>query len=407
MNCKVAAMMVRHGYKVTEAGIIPEEWEAWTLGAVTLGKPMYGANVAAADFDESLPRYVRITDIRDNGKLHNDDLKSYPNSDAADCRLTTGDLCFARSGATVGKTYLYNSDDGDCVFAGYLIKFVPDPLKVTPRHLFYYTHSQPYYDWVAGNLRQGAQPNINAQEYSSMYLPVPPLPEQRKIADILSTVDQYITETESLTKKTKFLKQGMMQRLLTQGIGHIKFKDTEIGRIPVEWAVYRTDDISRQLKPGKLFDKATVSTEGLVPVLSQGEDDYIGFHDEEPGVVASVDHPVVTFANHTCALRLMKRPFSCIQNIFPKIGIEGISDTTYFYYATLGKVLMTAYKGHHPIFRETLVPVPPICEQRQIAAILSTVDAQIDTYHSKLAALTCLKAGLMQQLLTGKIRVKI
>jgi type I restriction enzyme S subunit len=115
-----------------------------------------------------------------------------------------------------------------------------------------------------------------------------------------------------------------------------------------------------------------------VPVLSQGESGFIGFHDEEPGVMASPDNLVVTFANHTCAMRLMNQPFSCIQNIFPKIGKKGICDTLYFYYAAQGRVNLSDYKGHHPLFRQAYITIPPLPTQRKIAAILSSYDNLIE-----------------------------
>src|SRR4051794_25918848 len=89
----------------------------------------------------------------------------------------------------------------------------------------------------------------------------------------------------------------------------------EAPKLPNGWTYLSTEDASIQLKPGKLFDKKSASIVGRVPILSQGLSGFIGFHDEAPGVTATASEPVVTFANHTCAMRLMASPFSCIQNI--------------------------------------------------------------------------------------------
>ena len=144
--------------------------------------------------------------------------------------------------------------------------------------------------------------------------------------------------------------------------------------IPSGWVWSRSDSLVIQRKPGKLFDTKTVAATGAVPVLNQSENGVLGYHDEEPGVVASAGAPVVTFANHTCAIRLVKHPFSAIQNIFPKVGKQGVCDTVWFYYALLGRVRTNDYKGHHPLFRDALVPVPPLAVQRRIASILSAYD---------------------------------
>ena len=103
-------------------GTVPADWEVVRLGDVC-EPPQYGAAAPAIPFDPSLPRYVRITDITDDGRLRPDDARSAEPSQALGYELQAGDLLFARSGATVGKTYLYESSDGPCVYAGYLIRF--------------------------------------------------------------------------------------------------------------------------------------------------------------------------------------------------------------------------------------------------------------------------------------------
>jgi restriction endonuclease S subunit len=158
-----------------------------------------------------------------------------------------------------------------------------------------------------------------------------------------------------------------------------------------------TEAATLPLKPGKLFDKKTSSDRGAVPVLSQGTADFIGFHDEAPGVRATEAEPVVTFANHTCAMRLMTRPFSCIQNIFPKVGKPGVVDTRYFYYAAHGRVNLTDYKGHHPLFRQTLIPIPPLETQRRIASILGAYDDLIEVNRRRVAVLEEMARGLFEE----------
>ncbi len=122
-------------------------------------------------------------------------------------------------------------------------------------------------------------------------------------------------------------------------------------------------------------------------MLNQSESGVLGYHDEEPGVVASPSAPVVTFANHTCAMRLVRHPFSAIQNIFPKVGQQAVCDTVWFYYALLGRVRTNEYKGHHPLFRDAFVPVPPIVVQRRIASILSAYDELIENNTRRIAIL--------------------
>ena len=157
--------------------------------------------------------------------------------------------------------------------------------------------------------------------------------------------------------------------------------------LPEGWHSLPTAEACIQLKPGKLFNSRTVFESGSIPVLNQSETGFLGYHDEEPGVTASPEAPVVTFANHTCAMRLMKQPFSSIQNIFPKVGKPGVTETVYFYYASLGRVGLSDYKGHHPVFRKAHIPIPPLPIQRRIAGILSAFDDLIENSQRRIKIL--------------------
>lgn len=160
------------------------DWPRRPLNELCLQTGEYGASVPSVERNEALPRYIRITDIDSEGNL-NDDARS-PGGDPDDWekyRLQDGDVLFARSGATVGKTYLYREEDGDCVFAGYLIRFVPDPEKIDPDFLFCFTQTDEYRRWVVNRQNVVAQPNINAKQYGTeLLVPVPPLSVQKEFA---------------------------------------------------------------------------------------------------------------------------------------------------------------------------------------------------------------------------------
>jgi len=208
-------------FKKTEIGEIPVEWNAMKLGDLCSGKPEYGANVSAIDRNDNLPRYVRITDVSDNGHLLRNTWQSINRKAAEPYILKEGDFLFARSGATVGKTYLYRKEDGECAFAGYMIRFRPNPLKLLPEFLFQLAHSDFYYNWVKGMLRAGAQPNINGTEYSGLIIPKPPINEQKEIISILSVIDKEIDNETNHKQYIETLKKSLMQVLLT---GRIRVK---------------------------------------------------------------------------------------------------------------------------------------------------------------------------------------
>ena len=200
--------------EVRGLGVVPACWEVVRLGEVCQ-RPEYGAGASARPFDPALPRYVRITDITDDGRLRAGDARSADPSEVDGYELEPGDLLFARSGATVGKTYLHRQSDGPCVYAGYLIRFQALPDAALPEFLDLWTRSDFYRRWVASMLRAGAQPNINAAEYSSLPVALPPLEEQRVIADALERVDAAITRTHISTDVLGSLKVAAADVLLS------------------------------------------------------------------------------------------------------------------------------------------------------------------------------------------------
>ena len=128
-------------------GDIPESWEVKKLKYVVKDKLKYGANEIAELDDINLPRYIRITDFDANGNLRRDTFKSLPNEVAKNYLLEKGDILFARSGATVGKTFHYKNNEGKTCFAGYLIKATPNKSIILSDYLYFFTKSQYYDTW--------------------------------------------------------------------------------------------------------------------------------------------------------------------------------------------------------------------------------------------------------------------
>ncbi|MFZ4775819.1 MAG: restriction endonuclease subunit S [Terrimicrobiaceae bacterium] len=165
------------------------KWSQANLGEVSLLGPQYGANAPAIERSGKRSRYVRITDISSNGRLLSTGDVEADLTDETEFKLQEGDLLFARSGNTVGKTYCYDPDDGPCVFAGYLIRFRLNQELMHRRFAFYFTQSASYQNWLLTKRRVAGQPNINGKEYASLKVPLPPLSEQRQIVELLDQAD--------------------------------------------------------------------------------------------------------------------------------------------------------------------------------------------------------------------------
>lgn len=158
-------------------------WEVRRLKSLLMRPLQYGANEAAEDNDYSQPRYIRITDIDDNGKLREETFRSMSMEKAKPYLLEKGDLLFARSGATAGKSFLFQEDYPAC-FAGYLIR-VSLAASIAPKYLFYFTQSGKYRQWKEAVFIQATIQNISAEKYGNLPIPLPPLPEQERIVKYL------------------------------------------------------------------------------------------------------------------------------------------------------------------------------------------------------------------------------
>ena len=407
---------------------IPQEWNITRLIEQCIQKPKYGAGESAIEKDLKLPRYIRITDLNDDGSLRNKEWKSIKENAAKDYLLNNNDILFARTGATVGKSYLYTGEDGRCAFAGYLIRFQPDQTKLNSKFLFHYIHSIYYWKYIKSIQTWGVQPNVNAEQYSNLLILLSPIHEQQKIASILSGVDALIESTQKVIEKTKKLKKGLMQKLLTRGIGHTKFKKTEslFGRhkIPEEWdfselGKHCTFFVPMRNKPKK-FD-------GYIPWLRIEDLDGKFVSDTKSGQYVTSDtvkemklriYPIGTILCSCSATigvcAITKRELITNQTfigIFPNCRIN--NEYLYYYLSTQKNNLIKIGSGSTILyisrkkFEEFPVNLPLIQEQQKIASILSGVDAYIQKNQQYKERLEKLKKGLMQKLLTGQIRVKV
>ena len=195
-------------------GEVPEEWEVRRLKHLLKGSLMYGANESAESEDESYPRYIRITDIDEDGNLRPDTFRSLPPTKAEPYILNKGDLLFARSGATAGKTYLFNEDIKAC-FAGYLIKA---SLKETllPEYLNYYSKSGIYDNWKKSIFIQATIPNIGAEKYANLQITLPSIKEQKDIVKHLDLETGKINQVVRNCKNQISLLQERKQIIINE-----------------------------------------------------------------------------------------------------------------------------------------------------------------------------------------------
>ena len=187
-----------------------EVYPTTILKDIVVAKPKYGASYKTIHKVSDV-RYIRITDINEDGTL-NEDIVS---ADGYDNQylLQDGDFLIARSGNTVGKTFLYQSDIGKAIYAGYLIKFVLNPDLINPKYLLFYTKSSIYKRWINSNMRVSAQPNINSEQYLFSPIIVPEMEVQDRI---VKQIESIIKRIHELAKSSKNDERTALRNFETQ-----------------------------------------------------------------------------------------------------------------------------------------------------------------------------------------------
>ncbi len=423
-------METREGYKKTKIGWIPEDWDVKPLGS--LGEFLKGKGIAKKELTEDGISCVRYGEIY---TVHHWILKkfySFISTETASqsTKIFQNDILFAGSGETVeeiGKAVAY-LDDHEAYAGGDTIILRPDNTNSA--------FLSASLDTKASNKqkRKLGQGNSVVHIYPAglkkLLVPLPPLPEQQKIADILSTVDDKISSIENQIQQTKQLKKGLMAKLLTEGIGHTEFKDTKIGRIPKSWGVDKIGNLFR-LCSGKtpLRKKEEYFNRGTIP--------WVKTMDLNGAYIKKTQEQITHFALKECAMVLLpsKTVLIAMYGGFKQIGRTGIltfQATTnqamtallpnenispeYINYYFINfrdkwKNVATSSRKDPNITKNDIdtfyISVPPLPEQKQIASILSTVDDKLDALHNKKSSYSTLKKGLMAKLLTGQMRVKV
>lgn len=181
-------------------GEVPEHWVVNRLRHNIDGPLSYGANEAAESDEPDDPRFIRITDLNEDGTLREDTFKSLPHVVAQPYLLRDGDVLLARSGATVGKSFIYRESMGPACYAGYLIRARLLPSKLISQYFWLCTQSTYYWDFISGSNIQATIQNVSGEKYSNLWLALPPVIEQQRIVEFLEGA---CTRFEALRVKTE------------------------------------------------------------------------------------------------------------------------------------------------------------------------------------------------------------
>jgi len=410
---------VPEGYRMSEVGVIPEDWEVKELGECLLKKPEYGINAAAVPYSDNLPVFIRITDISNDGKFLPAGKTSVNNIDSDKFLLEKDDIVFARTGASTGKTYLYNSNDGELVFAGFLIRVKVNPNKLIALYLKSYTETGTYWNWVKIMSMRSGQPGINGNEYAQLQILLPPLPEQEAIASALSDVDALIAALEQLITKKCSIKQGAMQQLLTgkkrlPGFGG-EWEVKKLGEI----ADIDPDNLSNSTDPEYSFHYISLEDVDCGTLRNTTELLFKNAPSRARRKIRNEDILLSTVRPNLKSHLLLKKEISnwiCSTGFSVVRCRNNMAQSGFVFNHLFSSVIdrqietLTIGSNYPAInskdVKSLLIPLPPTIEEQQaIGQILSDMDTEIESLKQKRNKYKAIKQGMMQELLTGKTRL--
>jgi len=403
-------MEVKPGYKQTEVGVIPEEWGVKPLSSIAQLKNGYAFKSrtysALGCFN-----VVTIANVQDGfmDVAECNKIDGIPRDIQPHHRLELGDVLISMTG-NVGRVCRVTT--ANCLLNQRVGKLVPS--SVDASFLFLMLGQRRFLTAMAGKAKGGAQGNLSVSDITDFLFPLPPTKaEQEAIAEALSDADALIESLGQLVAKKRQLKQGAMQELLT-GKKRLPwfevkpgYKQTEVGVIPEDWEVKPLGALATLYQP--ITISAKQFAEAGFPVY--GANGVVGFYSKSNHDTWQV---TVTCRGSTCGTVNRTADRCWITGNAMVLNCEHNKSLSkeFFYHLLCNQDLSDCITGtgQPQIVRSPLaafsVPLPPTkAEQTAIAAILSDMDAEIAALETKVAKARQLKQGMMQELLTGRIRL--
>jgi type I restriction enzyme S subunit len=420
---------IREGYKETEIGVIPEDWEVKKLGEVVDVRD--GTHDSPKQVMDGIPLITsknlkegRI-DLTELTFISEDDHQNISKRSGVD----NGDIIFAMIG-TIGNPVIIDLDFDFSIKNVALLKFSKTNISnILVKNLL---ESRIIENQFLKNKAGGVQKFVSLKQIRQTVIPIPPLKEQEKIAEILSTTDKHIEDLDRLIEDYELLKKGMMQKLLTEGIGHTEFKDTEIGRIPKEWDLKSLGELGNTFNglsgvtkidfgSGKpyipyknIFSNTRVNMNSMdyVKVSGKKKQNKVKYGDvffttssetpEEAGMSSVLLDDVEELYLNSFCFGFRLNDFTTLRPEFARYMLRSKHARKEISKLAQGSTRFNLSKNN---VMKVQIPIPTILEQYKISEILDEFEITINQLKDSKDSYTNLKQALMDRLLTGKIRV--
>lgn len=418
--------------RLRKAGIesIPAGWDLVPFCDIVVSyrngiykKPMY--------YGKGHPS-VRMYNIEDGVvNTENAPLLEVSSQELHDYGLLPNDILINRVNSMdlVGKAAIVPDTLGSVTFESKNIRVRLNLDLCEPWYIAYFLNSNLYLRQLRSHVKAAvSQATINQKDLDRILVPLPPLNEQVRIMEILNNCRHQIDTTKEIMKQGEILKKGLMQCLLTRGIGHTKFKKTKIGEIPESWEIRALGELSK-INARSLNDKTDSESEiEYIEIASIEDPGYIEHtsrmrYSEAPSrarrIVRKGDVIVSTVRPYLKAIALIRQDsddlvastgfavLTPLRSLDSEFLLQSVFSEYFMAYLTRRMVGSNYPAVTAKDIEQYQLACPPEKEQRRIASILRIVDEKMETERKYCIELECLKKGLMQVLLTGKVRVKV
>ena len=379
---------------------VPESW-CWVKVADISSVIAYGVSESAKS--EGKFKLLRITDIQDNVVNWNTvPYTDYPESKSENYILQAGDILFARTGATVGKSYIVDETvPKNAIYASYLIKVRVSDM-ISPRYVKYFFESGFYWEQIANNSVGVGQPNVNGGSLGNLWVPIPPIREQRRIVDKLESwcliIDKISVNQELMTKQVGELRSHILDLALSgklvpqetcdepakellKRINPI-FSPTDnrhYRNVPKGWAVCTFGDILEYEQPQQYIVNSTdYSDEYEIPVLTAGKSFIIGKTNEKSGICKHL--PVIIFDDFTTDSKYVDFPFKVKSSAMKILHAKGNVNPKYVAYLMSVTRLVGDTHKRYWISEYSKIPImlPPVNEQERIVSLIEKIYDRLD-----------------------------
>lgn len=376
-----------------------DEWKKSNLGNISSNE-MYGMNSAAKDYD-GFNKYIRITDISETSNKFIPNPLTSPDGDLEDkYKLKKGDIVFARTGASTGKTYLYDDNDRNLYFAGFLIKFHID--NANPKFIFYNTLKEEYLNWVSIMSVRSGQPGINSNEYKKLPIILPSLDEQNKISNFLTSIDKKIDLLERKHQFYQEFKKYLMQQIFTQ---KLRFNFTD------DWKTVKIKDIFDERSEKGFLDLELLSVTLNDGVIKRSEIESKDNSNENksnykhvlPGDIVYNSMRMWQGASGVSPYEGIVSPAYTIlipKNVYSKyFGYYFKTNEMVYQFKKYSQGLTSdTWNLKYPLISEIKIKIPSIEEQKEITNVFEIMDKKIKILQNNIDELTTFKKGLLQQM---------